>query len=462
MITSMITKLRVLSGVAVVSSIMLLTTSCEMGSPCEDPSACQLRAATMSNRPAGKLVPATGAYLGAYSSSGTWSGNQAFFTYYASREATVGRKFDIANHFYGWNDPIPSGLEQWDLANGRIPLITWEPWMGLDAINNGSQDGVISTKANGIKALGKPVFLRFGHEMNGNWYPWDGTHNGSSGANYIKAYRRIHDMFVSQGATNVVWVWEPNAEDIPTASWNHWTNYYPGDDVVDWVGIDGYNFGSTNGMTAWNSFEKLMQGIYNDYAGRKPLMISETASTETGGNKAQWIRDASTAVKSKFPSIAAVLWFDQKKETDWRFDSSTNTLNAFRVMAADPYFRPSSTVAPTTSAATAPAAAPPSVVNLVVSTLPTLSPAQPLQSSVLSGKQYIRATTAVKVKQMRFYLDDPAMKSTPHRVEAWEPYDFEGGAAFDVSSLTPGNHWLTVASDLASGGTQVTYAVFTR
>src|SRR3954447_3097406 len=83
-------------------------------------------ASAASTRPTGKLVPATGAYLGAFSSSGTWSGNQAFFDYYSSREALVGRRFDIANHFYGWTNPIPSGLEQWDQANGRLPLITWQ------------------------------------------------------------------------------------------------------------------------------------------------------------------------------------------------------------------------------------------------------------------------------------------------------------------------------------------------
>ena len=62
--------------------------------------------------------------------------------------------------------------------------------------------------AMGAGAWNKPLFVRFGHEMNGSWYPWgewiDKNENqvfdpeeatNFSGANYIEAYRNVASMF---------------------------------------------------------------------------------------------------------------------------------------------------------------------------------------------------------------------------------------------------------------------------
>ena len=91
-----------------------------------------------------------------------------------------------------------------------------------------------------------PLLLRFAHEMNADWYPWDGvrasapgTHDGP--ARYVAAWRHVHAVFAAAGATNVRWVWSPNHRSIPAAAWNDAARYYPGDDVVDWIGVDGYD-----------------------------------------------------------------------------------------------------------------------------------------------------------------------------------------------------------------------------
>ena len=240
---------RAVVGVVAFLAVVTVAAACTPEEICGAQQNCQPSDITP-GRPNGPLVPLSGTYLGAFSSSGTWNGESAFFDDYNGRESLIGRKFDIDNHFYSWTNPIPTDLERWDLANGRIPLITWQPTNGIAPINNGSQDGLITTTASSIKALGRPVFLRWGHEMNGNWYPWDGTHNNDPGttdgpSKYIQAWRRIHDIFVRAGATNVVWVWEPNNESVPNASWNSFASYYPGDSYVDWVGVDGYNWSTT-------------------------------------------------------------------------------------------------------------------------------------------------------------------------------------------------------------------------
>jgi mannan endo-1,4-beta-mannosidase len=74
-------------------------------------------------------------------------------------------------------------------------------------------------------------------------------------------------------------------------------------------------------------------------------MIGETSSSENGGDKAQWIRDAHADMKTSMTRIKAFLWFNRGPSTtdpssDWRVDTSRASLDAYRTMGADPYFRP--------------------------------------------------------------------------------------------------------------------------
>jgi beta-mannanase len=278
----------------------------------------------------------------------------------ANREAQVGRKFAIQQKYYNWTDTFPGSSETDDIANGRIPLITWEPQTNsttaisanTDAdIANGVFDANIIAHAQAIKNFGHPVFLRFGHEMNGNWELWNGTVGNNTPAEFVAAWRHVHDIFVAQGATNVAWVWSPNISDSPATAANHWTNYYPGDAYVDWVGIDGYNWGTTATGSSWQTFAKIFgngtSGVYADYAATKPIMIAETGSAYTGApattSKAQWITDMATSIQNLFPSIEAVVYFDTPSVSgteQWPVDTDPNSLQAFTADGQLAYFNP--------------------------------------------------------------------------------------------------------------------------
>jgi beta-mannanase len=177
--------------------------------------------------------------------------------------------------------------------------------------------------------------LRFAHEMNGNWYPWDGYHNGASASappKYIAAYRHIKDVFVAAGVTNVLWVFCPNVDSVPGDAWNQWANYYPGDAYVDWMCYDGYNWG---GVT----FASMTSRIYSGLAAKnRPIMLGETSTLDV--EKAAWISAIIPTMKSRFPMLRALVWFHVNKENDWRYDSSAGSLSAFITMANDPYFNP--------------------------------------------------------------------------------------------------------------------------
>ena len=281
--------------------------------------------------------PASGAYLGIYSELQGRTSSQSV----GLREQQLGRTFGIDSHYYNWTDTFPGAAESTDVSKGRIPLITW--WgTSLSAITNGSNDLLIRARAAAVKAFGKPVFLRWGAEMNGNWFAWSGSANGNDPSLFVAAWRHIHDLFRSAGVTNVSWVWAPNADSKPggvdLASWNNWRHYYPGDNYVDWVGIDGYNWGS---IYSWQSPAGIFDPVYRDYAARKPIMIAETSSVESGGSKADWISSLRGYVVSH-PGIGALVWFDTDTSStaiNWRIDSSPAALTAFRSLAANGYFR---------------------------------------------------------------------------------------------------------------------------
>ena len=284
------------------------------------------------------LAPASGALLGAFVGTGT----------VAQLETTLGRKLAIVHNFFGWTDDFAPWVRS-SLQTGELPLVTWETWMSgvgvpLDDIINGVHDTMIRARAQAAKDIGQKFFLRWGHEMNGNWYPWDGFHNGANAAataKYIAVYRHIHDLFTSAGATNVLWVFSPNVDSVPGDAWNQWSNYYPGDSYVDWMGFDGYNWGTVLAGGTWRSFADIVGTVYAGMAAKgKPIMLPETASTELGGDKAAWITAMLPALRASYPSIKALVWFHMNKETDWRVDSSTSARDAFVPMAADSYFNP--------------------------------------------------------------------------------------------------------------------------
>ncbi|MFH1684148.1 MAG: glycosyl hydrolase [Candidatus Margulisiibacteriota bacterium] len=244
----------------------------------------------------------------------------------------------------GKPEPFPAKEADQALANGSVPLITWEPWVThtsgtLAAIVIGEYEDYVTGFLRAAKEWGKPLFLRFAHEMNGNWYPWDGSHNGSSENSpekYKQAWLYIYNVKERLKADNVKLVWSPNNTSQPDASWNKISKYYPGDQYVDWISLDGYNWG----YGSWETFAAVFKRGYQELTALtdKPLMIGEFASAEQGGSKASWIKQALSQVKEEYPRIKLFCWFNINKERDWRINSSDPSAAAFKQAIGDRYF----------------------------------------------------------------------------------------------------------------------------
>nr|WP_233549097.1 glycosyl hydrolase [Clavibacter lycopersici] len=252
--------------------------------------------------------------------------------------ATLGESPSIVMSHVDFTHPAPIAGLRSVAARGADSLITWEPWKGGAGVDQpayanarivaGDHDAYIRSWGADLAKYGGTVYLRLGHEMNGNWYPWSDGVNGNAPGSYVAAWKHVHDLVVAQGATNVKWVWSPN---VPYPGSTDLASLYPGADQVDVVALDGYNWGAVAGQRWTSPADLFGPGIaqLRTVAPGKPLVIGEVASSETGGSKADWNRDLVAYLQAQ-PDVLGFVWFDFRKEEDWRIDSSAASAASLR------------------------------------------------------------------------------------------------------------------------------------
>lgn len=248
-----------------------------------------------------------------------------------------GKKPSMAMMFDGWTadgkKDFPIAFCNNAAAGGYVPHVTWEPVMGLTELTSGKYDTHIQKYGEAIAAFGKPVILRFAHEFNGDWYPWSILEDKVvPTATYVDAFRYVNKKIKEAGGTNAYWVWAPNVVN-GAKNPQRLEDYYPGDNYVDMIGMDGYNFGKSQSWSRWQSFSEVFEDLYTWTQKNhpdKPVFISEMGTSSTGGDKAAWIKDMFVQLAQNFPKIKAIVWFNINKETDWRFTETPNSINAFK------------------------------------------------------------------------------------------------------------------------------------
>lgn len=130
----------------------------------------------------------------------------------------------------------------------------------------GHYDEVIRQYSAWAKSVDRPIYLRIGYEF-------DGPHNELNPVEYVRAYQRVVDIMRREGVENVAYVWHSYL--FEPYNGNALSDYYPGDEYVDWVGI------STFGIL----FQGPDLGFYGDKvmefarAHKKPVMIAEASPT---------------------------------------------------------------------------------------------------------------------------------------------------------------------------------------
>lgn len=244
-------------------------------------------------------------------------------------------------------------------ARGAIALLTVETFGGLESYTLAD----LHALADFLKGFRLPILLRWNHEFNGGWYPW-----GRQPIRYVERFREAAIVF-RHASPLVAMVWAPNAQgggypfygdnvhplpdpgspDFRLLDTNGngqidpqddgYGPYYPGDDVVDWIGISTYSHGKNpddHYSLYWNLlpppglFLNDVRDLHDQYAigRRRPMIIAETGAhfhpdTIPRGNaselaiKSSWIDQVygleGTGGRT-LPGIRAVVWFSQSKK----------------------------------------------------------------------------------------------------------------------------------------------------
>jgi hypothetical protein len=296
---------------------------------------------------------------------GVYYGNQGFnMDQVRAMEAWQGKRHAAVNLFTDWCNRSKNLDNLFKLqlpnvwANGNVPIISWEPYLCSPSATpndvevraaRGDYDAYLNAWADRLKAfvsgpdgsLGtaddRRVYIRLAHEMNGNWYPWGAAVGGNSSASYILMWQRVRGIFWAKGldARTVQWIWAVNHEDVGVARAE---DYYPGDAYVDWIGIDGYNWGASQSWSSWSTPEQVFAPMLARLRGltAKPLALTETASSSSMPGrvdvaaKSLWITQLFNYATAPTTGARMIVWFNEDKETDWAVFGGTNGDETYR------------------------------------------------------------------------------------------------------------------------------------
>ncbi len=275
---------------------------------------------------------ATNAHLGL--AAGTLTNQQVIENF----ETTQGRKMDLHRIFLKWDDEVPQTAKD-SVARQRTPILSFAAYrkdssvIRFADITAGAYDADIIRQAQQVQALGAAVYLTFNHEP-------DVYRQSGSAAEYVAAWQHYVNVYRSLGVSNVVWNWIMTPSSFGTQYVGAGAAaYYPGNDYVDILALDGYNwYGCSAGKpTAWRSMATIAGPFRTFGLGRgKPLMLAEWGSVEDPADpnrKANWIRETATTLAS-WPEFKAAAYFNTEGNCSWWLDSSPQATAAFAEVAA--------------------------------------------------------------------------------------------------------------------------------
>jgi hypothetical protein len=298
-----------------------------------------------------KWEPFYGCYLGANidredSIDDTFMENDQTYRQPGPFNQAVGKHQAMYFTYLAYGRPFPA---QWVrvMANASAGVqIAWEP-SSLDAVQN---DDRLRDFARAAAESRSPIFLRFASEMNGDW---TASSYGGNPDLYRQKFRMVAKVMHSI-APNVAMVWCPNETPEATIP-----SYFPGDDAVDWVGVNFYsvlyNDGDRAREASWRNPVDALDFIYRTYSAKHPIMVGEWAATHRSvldsGDRDDYaemkIRQFYTSLPLRYPRVKAVNWLSMntmryaegdRKLNDFSLISKPGIAQAFGQAVSSPYY----------------------------------------------------------------------------------------------------------------------------
>lgn len=257
-----------------------------------------------------KSEPENGVYLGGY----VLQNPVIEFSMKTFNDLT-GKKHASFFKYVGYGKEFPTKWVEQVKSTGAVPHIAFEPNNGLAEVKD---DAYLQKFADDAKKAGVPIFMRFASEMNGTWTNYSGDPE-----QYKETWKMVHRIF-SERAPNIIMVWAVLSLPEETIE-----SYYPGDEYVDWVGVNVYSVKYHNDSRLHEAdFEDpldMLNFVYNRFSQEKPIMVSEYGATHytvtdditDNAFAAEKIKRFYDGLPDKYPRIKAVFYFDVNNLTEY-------------------------------------------------------------------------------------------------------------------------------------------------
>ena len=200
----------------------------------------------------------------------------------------------------------------------------------LKEIARGKWDEYFQKFARNARDLHTDVYYRFGYEMNGDWFPWC-----EQPRLFVDAWRHAWKIFKKEKAVNVKWVFSPSVVWGQKNFKKDILPYYPGEQFVNIVALDGYNFGDHHSKYhSWESFFHVYDGSISGLMSfNKPMWIAEIGCP-SDPRRQKWLRDFLEFFDNN-NCFEVFFWFNENKEGEpnFRIDGDDASLFVFREWA---------------------------------------------------------------------------------------------------------------------------------
>lgn len=277
-------------------------------------------------RPVYRLLP--GAVLGLCLSGSAIAappGTLPFGAYDTDGRFSRDSEVSIEHVYLPWEGIDLESLQAADIyarERGRKLLVTIEPWIWgaplppaalRSEILSGNKDATMRSICSVLGTLQSDVTVRWAQEMDSRdgHFPWSNWNP----ADYIEAYRRMVGVCRAE-APEAQYMWSPAGEEGLAA-------YYPGDDVVDVIGLSVFGvqdyhrevFGTEQGYT------DILAPRYERVAPfGKPIQVSELGYVGDDAYLDRW-HNAVRQPDSRFPELTAVIYFNRQETFPWPGDT---------------------------------------------------------------------------------------------------------------------------------------------
>ena len=296
-----------------------------------------------------KYEPAYGCYLGAFidldsSLKETYKDSIGRFRRLPEEfEQVVGTKHSTYFFYLGYGRPLPKDWVSYLATQGKIVHIALEPTRGIQYVLD---DEYLAQLARDMRDTGAKILLRYGSEMNGAWVDY-----GKDPKVYKEKFRLVAST-MKKIAPNVAMVWCPYATPVAPID-----SYYPGDEYVDWVGVNMYS------VTFFDQDPKkparqihpmeMLDYVYKRYSARKPIMIGEYGTTHYSALERKSVNQFAernlyalyAGLPRKYPRVKCISYYDgnnleleHRLNNNYAVTQDPDVLAAYRKVIEPEYF----------------------------------------------------------------------------------------------------------------------------